>query len=416
MAARIFKTCTCTALRNHTVSSLCRTLWRTSILTLFLSLTFCGAKYKQFENTYDPSNPDIVFQNLLVDTNGDLYIGSVNELYKLGSDLNEIRQFSTGPVMDNRECRPPPTVCDSASQTNNINKLLLMYEGEILTCSNIFQGSCQSRNPNTLEIVANYSREVVSNYYHGSAVAFIAPGPDGDALYTATPSGDWLRSGIPSIARRLLKANPIFGDDPFDAGSTIVVPINTIQEANVQATYAFNISYVHGFSSGSHSYFLALQVENYKIKDSPQRTKVARVCQQDAGDPFFESYIELPLQCSDGVTNYNLAQSAFLATVGSDMADVKAGEDVLFVTFSESIGGNSLEPTTKSAVCLYSLKAIDAMMAERRIQCARGETDNTEIEWLGNTPCFDDQTVVSYTCVQCIIHVCTIFTLYHIPR
>ena len=384
--------------RSHTLSSVCRTIWRTSVLILYLSLfTFSAAAYQQFENTNDPGNPDIVLQNMIVDrTNGDLYIGSVNQLYKLGSDLTEMVSFDTGPVMDNPDCRPPPTICESAVETNNINKLLLLHDGELLTCANVFQGSCQKRDISTLDVTESFSREVVSNYYHGNAVGFIAPGPDGEALYTATPSGDWLRSSIPSLARRLLQ--PGLFDGPFDPVAAITIPVNTVNEANQNAQYAFNISYVHGFSSGSHSYFIGLQVEEYKEKDSPQRTKVARVCNQDSGSTgsptYFQSYIELPLTCSDGVTNYNLAQSAFLTTTESDLDGIKAGEDVLFVTFSESVGGSSLDPTAKSAVCMYSVSAIDAMMAERRIECAQEATDNTEIEWLGNTPCFANPAVV----------------------
>ena len=363
----------------------------------FLSLVIGFEQYQQFEEHNDPGNPKISLKNMLVDTtNGIVFVGSTNRLYKLDQNLTELVVFETGPVMDNADCRPPPTVCESAVETNNINKLLLVYDDQLFTCSNVFQGSCQKRDINTLDVTTSYGREVVSNYEHGKAVGFIAPGPDGDALYTATPSGDWLRSYTPTLARRLLQPD-IFGDDPFDPVVEITIPANTINEANVIAHYAFNISYVYGFSSGSHSYFIGLQVEEYKVEGSPQRTKIGRVCNRDSGDSsnFFQSYIELPLRCSDGTTNYNLAQSVFLGTMGSDLGEIKAGEEIMFVVFAESAGGSSLEPTTKSAVCLYSVRSVDAMMAERRIECAQEGTDHTEIEWLGNTPCFANPAVVS---------------------
>ena len=374
---------------------LCKMELKLVVVLGFLSFVIGFEPYQQFVEHNDPGNLEITLKNMLVDkTNGDVFVGSTNRLYKLDRNLTELVRFKTGPVMDNLDCRPPPTVCESAIETNRINKLLLLYDDQLLTCSNIFQGSCQKRDINTLDVTSAYSREVVSNYEHGKAVGFIAPGPDGDALYTASPSGDWLRSGIPTLARRLLQ--PGLFDDPFDPVAAITIPVNTINEANVNAQYAFNISYVYGFWSGSHSYFIGLQVEEYKLDDSPQRTKIARVCNADSGR-YVQSYIELPLRCSGGARNYILAQSAYLGTLGSDWGEITADEDVLFVVFAESVGGSSLEPTTKSAVCLYSVRSIDAMMAARRIECAQEATDNTEIEWLGNTPCFANPTVVSCT-------------------
>ena len=375
-------------------------LWRTMVaFSLFM---FAANGYPNFEETNDPTNSDVFLQNMIVD-GPDIYVGSVNRLYKLrSSDLTEVVAFDTGPVQDNRQCRPPSPgyVCDfDLSETDDVNKLLLLYNGELLTCSSAFQGTCQARDVNTLDINTRYYREVVSNYNHGRSVGFIAPGPYGQDLYTATPLGDWLRSGIPTMARRLLEEDPTFGDDPFDQTSEILIPLNTITEAT-NIGYVFNVSYVHGFSSGSHSYYVALQVEDYKDNGSPIRTKISRVCHQDDSDSF-NSYIELPLKCSDGSVNYNVAQSAFVATVGSHLDDFRPGEDVLFVTFSKSTGLSSLEPTTKSAVCMYSVRAIDAMMADRRVECFGDEsdTDNTQIEWLGNSPCSPDQSVVGVSSI-----------------
>ena len=393
--------------RHWSMSSLIASLWRTSnwmVLFICLLIAPMARCYPQFEDLNDPINPDIVLRNMAIDnTDGSLYVGSVNRLYKLGSDLTELVAFTTGPENDNVACRPFPAECvddegdDARVETNTINKLLLLHNGELLTCANIHQGSCQRRDLNSLDVIQKYTREVVSNFEHGIAIGFKAPGPSGEELYTATPVGAWIRSGVvPTIARRLLEEDVVFGEDPFDFTAGIVIPVNTFEEA--RGFQPFNITYVYGFSSGSHSYFLGLQVDDYKQKGSSQKAKISRVCHQDED---FYSYIEIPLTCNspDGSISYNLAQSAFLATTGSDLGDAKAGEDVLFVTFSESSGGSSLEPVANSAVCMYPLKVIDDVIADRRVQCASAVASGgsiTEIEWLGNSGCFPNQDVVGY--------------------
>lgn len=41
---------------------------------------------------------------------GDVFVGAVNRVLKLSSNLTELRSHQTGPVEDNAKCYPPPSV------------------------------------------------------------------------------------------------------------------------------------------------------------------------------------------------------------------------------------------------------------------------------------------------------------------
>nr|XP_006814462.1 PREDICTED: plexin-A4-like [Saccoglossus kowalevskii] len=149
--------------------------------------------------------------------NGRLYVGSVNRLYKLTSDLETEEIEVTGPKDDNPDCKPPDFVqCNSTLvSTNNINKILVIDtdNSQLITCGNVYRGSCETRNMDTLDLIKWYDRQVATTSTDGSTVAIIAHGPNNDntglgpnVLYVG-------RSGVPDEARwiplssRLLSSN-----------------------------------------------------------------------------------------------------------------------------------------------------------------------------------------------------------------
>uniref|UniRef100_A0A7N8YC87 Plexin-A1 n=1 Tax=Mastacembelus armatus TaxID=205130 RepID=A0A7N8YC87_9TELE len=79
---------------------------------------------------------------------GEVYVGAVNWIFKLSSNLTKLRSHMTGPVVDNEKCYPPPSVqsCPhDLAQTPNVNKLLLIdyAQNRLIACGSTSQGICQ---------------------------------------------------------------------------------------------------------------------------------------------------------------------------------------------------------------------------------------------------------------------------------
>ena len=365
------------------------------------------------------SNPEIALQGMIKDdTTGKLYVGSVNTIYQLSEDLELLLQEKTGPVQDNQECFPPPGPCfnNAERQTmNNFNKLLALDGDKLITCGSVFQGTCQIRSASNLAMLGNNTQvEVAANTQMGTTVGFVAKGPMGNVLYVASSQAEWIQDDVPTMSSRYISTNKpksLFKEiqeTPLSQGAKIGIPSETLQGG----PGTFNISYVYGFPSGNFSYFIGIQPENENLPSSPFKTKLARVCQHDYN---FYSYIELPLTCKKDGVNYNLAQSAYLTTLGGNWSDeLQRGDEVLFVTFSKS-KGKTLEPLADSAICMYSMKYIKQKFWDRRRGCAL-EEGSFEIPWqqITNQNCGRKESLVSEC--SCIFLFCFVLFVDFILR
>ncbi|XP_038066436.1 plexin-A4-like [Patiria miniata] len=374
----------------------CLFLWQ-----LALTVLTSADRYPFFEEVYQPENNLIKLKNMLLDQNTSaLYVGSVNHLYKLSPDLGIEATIQTGPRQDYPGCIAPPVECDyETTTTDNINKLLVIDQDRLFVCGSIYQGFCEIRRLSDLGLLGNDSyQEIAANTPDGTSVAFIAPGPLGtDVLYVGTSHGQWIDKAVPTVSSRVLQVENT-GRDLFE----ILEDATNFLEAEIQipsdfiTNNAFNIDYLYGFSNTKFSYFVAIQPKDPVAIQPTFYTKIARVCQQDIA---YYSYIELPLSCKQGDTDYNVAQSAYVATIGSALAsssDFEVGEKVLFVTFSES-RVDEITPTESSAICMYSIKGINEQFYNRRKECALGQTATTDIPWLRSTPCpSHDQNLVRF--------------------
>uniref|UniRef100_A0A8B9C1D0 Plexin-A4 n=1 Tax=Anser brachyrhynchus TaxID=132585 RepID=A0A8B9C1D0_9AVES len=89
------------------------------------------------------------FNHLVVDERtGHIYLGAVNRIYKLSSDLKVLVTHQTGPDEDNPKCYPPrivQTCNEPLTPTNNINKMLLIdyKENRLIACGSLYQGICK---------------------------------------------------------------------------------------------------------------------------------------------------------------------------------------------------------------------------------------------------------------------------------
>ncbi|XP_071486237.1 plexin-A2-like [Diadema antillarum] len=387
---------------GHSKRHICKTvipvIRRTMPLILLLSLLSSLLKpilaYPQFSEQTAGLSP----QNIAVDSqSGAVYVGSINRVYRLDSNLTVEAAMVTGPVLDSPECYPGQIDCLTKTMTDNVNKVLIADDDRLIVCGTIYQGVCDILSADTLGILYNSSTTEISvNTEYGTTVAFVGDGPSNmKTLYVGSSTSQWLRGSPWTVSSRQLPSDlsspdlfRVYNGQQVTATnpSQIAIPPETISRS--PPSQIFNISYVAGFAAGGFSYFVAIQPQ---IFDSPSEyfTKIARVCQQD--DHFY-SYIELPLQCSvqsgSTVTLYNLAQSAYLGTVGSDLGSstLQPGTDVLFVLFAKSDGMTDI-PDAESAVCMYPLSAIDTEYWRRRLGCANRETHRTDIDWSGSTEC-----------------------------
>ncbi|KAM4738105.1 plexin-B3 isoform 1-T4 [Anableps anableps] len=299
---------------------------------------------------------------------GRLYVGGVDHLYQLTSDLEVMSHVKTGPHLDSPDCLPPIVAqdCPSATPTHNHNKLLLMEAGQgaepgsLIVCGSLFQGICEKRSLSNISQLINRTANPVDTQYVAandprvSTVAVVITtqnkqegGAAGGELrlllvgrgYTSRGPGD-----IPPITtRRLYPVTPprrAFSQEE-DLGKLVV------------GSYSeYNNHFVKAVVHGDHVYFLFSRRDMWHKKE--YRTYASRLCTSDRS---FYSYVEVPLLCRGG---YNLAQGAWLGDV--------SGKPALFVVMA---AGQASTPvaTGRSALCVYGMEDLDAMMRRAQEVC-----------------------------------------------
>ncbi|XP_039766033.1 plexin-A1 isoform X3 [Ornithorhynchus anatinus] len=328
---------------------------------------------------------------------GEVYVGAVNRIYKLSSNLTLLRTHVTGPVDDNEKCYPPPSVqsCPHGLvTTNNVNKLLLVdyAENRLIACGSASQGICQFlRLDDLFKLGEPHHRKehyLSSVNESGTMSGVIIEVPDGhDKLFVGTPI-DGKSEYFPTLSSRKLMENEenaeMFGfvyQDEF-VSSQLKIPSDTLSKFP-----AFDIYYIYSFSSEQFVYYLTLQLDTQLT--SPDSTgeqfftsKIVRLC---VDDPKFYSYVEFPIGCVQGGVEYRLVQDAYLSKPGRALArqlGVSEHEDVLFTVFAQG-QKNRVKPPKESVLCLFTLKKIKDKIKERIQSCYRGE-GKLSLPWLLN--------------------------------
>ncbi|XP_065145858.1 plexin-B2-like isoform X1 [Paramisgurnus dabryanus] len=327
----------------------------------------CDDSWKQY------SSADTI-NNVVQDPNtGRIYLGAVNAIYQLNSDLGLESTAVTGPKNDNPRCTPPITAqCTDAKSTNNINKLLLVNSpnSTLVVCGSLFRGICSLVNLNSVEKSVYYSdtkaekTHVASTEETVAVVGVISYFIDSNTNLSVFLVGKGYGGSDSSklVSTRLLQEH---GDmDVFE---------NMIEASTVQAS-PFAQRYVHdfrhAFKDNGYIYFLFSRTPG--TSDSRNITFLARLCENDH---MYYSYTELQLNCSSNINGqentYNKVQAAYLATPGAVMAhDIKLSESndkVLFVVLSAD------EDSSRSALCMYPLSTINARLKEVIESCYIGE-------------------------------------------
>ena len=322
---------------------------------------------------------------------GRIFVGAVNRIYELDSDLNIVTEVETGPVNDSKGCLPLASedACHYAREmVDNHNKVLIHYKGlkeKILTCGTAYQGACEARNLKNISRAHFYYQSeegsfadyaVAANTPDASTVAFIGPGPPDlltEVLYVATTfsaKGEddivkLLRDQVPAISTRSL------GRDRFALEEVIDSFIGKLSGIFIKENvrYDYLINYVTGFSSDQYSYFLTRQLET--PSSSKTVSKIVQVCQKDK---FYYSYVDMPIVCQSETTGkeYNFIQAARVIEASKNLQlsfGLRSAEDILVGIFTTDEGSDSSD----SAVCMFTMQFIRKKLLENIKLCYSGQ-------------------------------------------
>ncbi|XP_037832878.1 plexin-A1 isoform X1 [Kryptolebias marmoratus] len=330
---------------------------------------------------------------------GDVYLGAVNWIYKLSSDLTKLRSHVTGPVTDNPRCYPPPGVQSCPHelvQTSNTNKLLLLdaAHNRLIACGSTSQGICQFlRLDDLFKLGEPHHRKehYLSSVAEAGTMSGVVISPDifggGGKLFVGTPI-DGKSEYFPTLSSRKLMSNEENADmfsfvyqDEF-VSSQLKIPSDTLSKFPT-----FDIYYIYGFNSEQFVYYLTLQLDTQLTSPDASSeqfftSKIIRLC---VDDPKFYSYVEFPIGCTKDGVEYRLVQDAFLAHPGTRLArslGIREHEEVLFTVFAQG-QKNRAKPPKESALCLFTMRQIKEKIKERIQSCYKGE-GKLSLPWLLN--------------------------------
>lgn len=369
-------------------------------LVVFLWYSVLSVCFSQTMRTFQLDRRDWSLSHLAVhQSTGTVYVGGVNRIYKLSSELNLLVTHNTGPELDNQVCYPPLIMqpcSEPLSYTNNVNKLLLIdhSQNRLLACGSLYQGVCKLLRLDDLFVLAEPSHKK-EHYFSsvnrtggmcGVIVGHQDPrGPRGDAtLYIGTAVGG-KQDYFPTISARKLPRDPESASMlDYELHTDFLSSLVKIPSDTLALVAQFDIYYIYGFASGSFVYFLTVQPETSDAGGSPgdlfYTSRIVRLCK---GDNKFHSYVSLPIGCVQNGVEYRLLQAAYLAKAGSVLAralNASEQDDVLFAVFSKG-QKQYQKPSDDSALCLFTIRDINARIKERLRSCYQGE-GNLELHWL----------------------------------
>uniref|UniRef100_A0A6Q2X6H8 Sema domain-containing protein n=1 Tax=Esox lucius TaxID=8010 RepID=A0A6Q2X6H8_ESOLU len=286
-------------------------------------------------------------------SSGRVYLGAVNTIYQLDSELNEQARAETGPKEDARTCTPPVSACQDTKPTPNVNKLLLVHpaNGSLIVCGSRYRGICSLVNLTNVEQQLYYSdskgeRTYVASIEDGVAVVgvmstYVRDGITFDVFLVGKGYGSLDSSKL--ISTRILQ----------DYRDWVVFE-SIIEASTVQATPfvpRYMHDFRHAFKEEGFVYFLFSRTMG--STDNKNFNFVSRLCEEDH---HYYSYTELQLSCGLG-NRYNKVQAAYVASPGKELARV------LFMVASPD------EDSTDSALCMYPLNAINDKLVEIITAC-----------------------------------------------
>uniref|UniRef100_A0A8C2WNR6 Plexin-A2 n=1 Tax=Cyclopterus lumpus TaxID=8103 RepID=A0A8C2WNR6_CYCLU len=366
-----------------------------SLLSHLIPVLCSGQTFTNFH----PERRDWLFNHLTVhQTTGALYVGAVNRVYKLSGNLTLLVSHDTGPEDDNKACYPPLIVqpcSEPLVSTNNVNKLLLIdySQNRLLACGSLYQGVCKLLRLDDLFILVEPSHKkehyLSSVNQTGTMYGVIVPSQGQDGTLFIGTAVDGKQDYFPTISSRKLPRDPESSAMlDYELHTDFVSSLIKIPSDTLALVSHFDIYYVYGFASGSFVYFLTVQPETPEnsmsssgsTSDLFYTSRIVRLCKDDRK---FHSYVSLPVGCVKNGVEYRLLQAAYLGKPGRVLAaslNISAQDDVLFTIFAK--GQKQFHrPPDDSALCVFTIRDINARIKERLQSCYQGE-GNLELNWL----------------------------------
>lgn len=373
---------------------------------------------------YQTINETVNFTHVAYDqTTGKLYVGAINSLLQLNSDLSVEQQYQTGPIMDSIQCSASDCGQTDLILTPNIAKLLLIdnFSQKLIFCGSVKQGSCVRHSLNNVSNVeAHVPIPVAANDENSSTVAIIAPSTkqtyynpstSSHVMYVAATNSKLgpYRDIIPALCTRSLESGPKL----FNVLEKDISEISRLDlEFHLRDYYLVN--YVYAFYTDTHIYFATTQPRSASkaYEELGYSSKLARLCLEDTS---YNTYAEITLQCTDqNGEDYPLLQTAYLMDAGSDLKrNLERPDDrILLAVFTKSrdhtnTPGNELMnfdlnfitheklffllifiifnfTGLSSAICLYTVSSIEHAFDENIRSCLNGTVSSRNMDYIAN--------------------------------
>lgn len=342
------------------------TKWSTLLLVIIAS--FCHmTRTMHIKESFRDIN-HLAFREMQVDRNsGNVFIGADNKLLKLSPRLSKLQSVFTGPREDNPKCPPPSIPCDKEKyRMVSFSKGIAIDNSNniVISCSSLFHGFCEKRLLSNITTTQRYIfKPMVPNDQKSSSLVFIAPGPSSSsspssALYIAASHSNQgmeaYRDLVPAISARDTQSFEYSYRDSV-GGSYKRIDQSFKQD--------FLVKYIQGFAYSDFVYFITVQRQG--VTSTNYVTKIIRLCQNDR---YFNSYIELPIECRNSSIFYNMAEAAFLDI--SKIGSVQSAN--LYVTFQKSDDPNQSILDTNTAVCVFDMMEIQTKFDNTVTACYNG--------------------------------------------
>ena len=368
----------------------------TTLCLMCLLVSYFHCSCAQVLNSFPGKSGIGQLRNFIIDTKGDyVYVGAVNIIYRLTTELGQRDALETGPHNDSVNCSPSsagsccagvlPTdqVCPFEKQpTNSVNQALVLDEKHrtLIACGTLYQGSCAKIDLNYFNRMDYVYTPVVPNDENRSVVGFIGHNTvHGDGLLYVGAS--YSSQGLEQYrnAVKLLSARQL---NTFNYSHHSVEIL-----ARMRNTY--QVRFVHGFQHGNYSNFLVVHRKTLEL-ETPS-SFLLRFCNGKTNQ-LNSSLVEIGLQCSYSGLQYGYLRDAVIAPISRLVTGMDvAGDNALFTVFTESE-----QPVGKSVICVFRLSDLNTVYQESIKSCFGGTGTRGPEYIVDKAPCIKS---VSQCCV-----------------